>query len=185
MPESTFLWIHSSASGKSRKTALEKLDRRAGPLNSHIDRSPVAACGGSPGGIESSKAPPPFTIERYTYDADGTRRKRVDGNGTIHYLGAYERNVGDGNNVQEVVTKYYVAQLGTVKRLVVLRRRGTPLLKEVTAARLAMVEKWHSSAIRSARRWCTLAPCAIWPPYTGLHLRTAILPARRTATMHT
>lgn len=34
--------------------------------------------------IESSEAPPPFTIERYAYDGDGTRRKRVDGNGTIH-----------------------------------------------------------------------------------------------------
>ena len=31
--------------------------------------------------IESSKAPPPFTIERYAYDGDGTGRKRVDGAG--------------------------------------------------------------------------------------------------------
>ena len=30
------------------------------------------------------------------YDGDGVRRKRVDAKGTIHYLGGYERNVGNG-----------------------------------------------------------------------------------------
>ena len=52
-----------------------------------------------------------------TYDGDGVRRKRLDSNGTIHYLGHYERNVGNGSDTTEVVTKYYYATLGAMSRL--------------------------------------------------------------------
>jgi hypothetical protein len=31
---------------------------------------------------------------RFAYDGDGSRRKRLDQTGTIHYLGGYERNLG-------------------------------------------------------------------------------------------
>jgi RHS repeat-associated protein len=45
----------------------------------------------------------------------------VDAGGTIHYVsGAYERNVGNGQNTTEVVTKYYHA-LG---RLIAFRKNG-------------------------------------------------------------
>jgi hypothetical protein len=46
------------------------------------------------------------TICRWAYDGDGVRRKRLDDNGTIHYVGGYERNVGNGRDTTEVVTKY-------------------------------------------------------------------------------
>ena len=60
-----------------------------------------------------------------TYDGDGVRRKRLDSNGTIHYLGHYERNVGNGSDTTEVVTKYYYATLGAMSRLIAFRRGGT------------------------------------------------------------
>ncbi len=41
---------------------------------------------------------------RATYDGDGSRRKRLDAKGTIHYVGPYERSVGNGQDVTEVVT---------------------------------------------------------------------------------
>ena len=57
---------------------------------------------------------------RAAYDGDGSRRKRLDGKGTIHYVGPYERSVGNGQDVTEVVTKYYSA-LG---RTIALRKNG-------------------------------------------------------------
>jgi YD repeat-containing protein len=60
------------------------------------------------------------TVWRAAYDGDGVRRKRLDANGTLHYLGAYERNVGNGQDTSEVVTKYYHA-LG---RLLAFRKNG-------------------------------------------------------------
>ena len=65
------------------------------------------------------------TIYRVVYDGDGVRRKRLDENGTIHYLGDYERNVGNGSDTTEVVTKYYYATLGAMTRLIAFRRGGT------------------------------------------------------------
>ncbi len=65
------------------------------------------------------------TIYRVTYDGDGVRRKRLDENGTIHYLGHYERNVGNGSDTTEVVTKYYYATLGAMTKLIAFRRGGT------------------------------------------------------------
>ncbi len=64
------------------------------------------------------------TIYRVVYDGDGVRRKRLDENGTIHYLGDYERNVGNGSDTTEVVTKYYYASLGATSRLIAFRRAG-------------------------------------------------------------
>ncbi len=65
------------------------------------------------------------TIYRVAYDGDGVRRKRLDENGTVHYLGHYERNVGNGSDTTEVVTKYYYATLGAMTRLIAFRRAGT------------------------------------------------------------
>lgn len=39
---------------------------------------------------------------RATYDGDGSRRRRLDGKGTIHYVGPYERSAGNGQDVTEV-----------------------------------------------------------------------------------
>ncbi|MBI4492350.1 MAG: RHS repeat-associated core domain-containing protein, partial [Chloroflexi bacterium] len=64
------------------------------------------------------------TVWRTAYDGDGVRRKRLDQSGTIHYLGAYERNVGNGLDTTEVVTKYYGATLGAVTRLIAFRKNG-------------------------------------------------------------
>ncbi len=65
-------------------------------------------------------------IARMAYDGDGRRAKRVDNFGTIHYAGPhYERNVGTGSDTTEVITKYYYAQMGAMKRLIALRRAGT------------------------------------------------------------
>jgi RHS repeat-associated protein len=61
------------------------------------------------------------TVWRAAYDGDGVRRKRLDANGTVHYLGAYERNVGNGQDTSETVTKYYAA-LG---RLIAFRKNGS------------------------------------------------------------
>jgi RHS repeat-associated protein len=60
------------------------------------------------------------TVWRAAYDGDGVRRKRLDANGTIHSLGAYERNVGNGQDTTEVVTKYYAA----LERLLAFRKNG-------------------------------------------------------------
>ena len=65
------------------------------------------------------------TIYRVAYDGDGVRRKRLDSNGTVHYLGHYERNVGNGSDTTEMVTKYYYATLGAMSRLIAFRRGGT------------------------------------------------------------
>ncbi len=65
------------------------------------------------------------TIYRVAYDGDGVRRKRLDENGTVHYLGHYERNVGNGSDTTEVVTKYYYGTFGAVSRLIAFRRGGT------------------------------------------------------------
>ena len=64
-------------------------------------------------------------ISRATYDGDGVRRKRLDSNGTIHYLGHYERNVGNGADTTELVSKYYYATLGAMTKLIAFRRGGT------------------------------------------------------------
>ena len=61
---------------------------------------------------------------RATYDGDGSRRKRLDGKGTIHYVGPYERSVGNGQDVTEVVTKYYRASMGGMSRLLAMRKNG-------------------------------------------------------------
>lgn len=49
-------------------------------------------------------------------DGDGIRRKRLDDNGTINYVGShYERpsngRIGNGLETSEAVTKYYLATL--------------------------------------------------------------------------
>ena len=65
------------------------------------------------------------SVHRAAYDGDGVRRKRQDSNGTAHYLGGYERKVGNGANTTEVVTKYYYATLGAMTKLIAFRRGGT------------------------------------------------------------
>jgi RHS repeat-associated protein len=62
---------------------------------------------------------------RFAYDGDGVRRNRLDENGTIHYLGGYERNLGNGAETTEVISTYYTASLGATKRLIAFRRAGT------------------------------------------------------------
>ena len=66
-----------------------------------------------------------MTKEERTLDGDSVRRKRLDSQGTIHYVGPYERNVGNGLNPAEVVTKYYAASFGGLSRLIAFRRAGT------------------------------------------------------------
>ena len=60
-----------------------------------------------------------------TYDGDGVRRKRQDSNGTVHYLGGYERKLAAGSSSPEAVTKYYSASLGAMSRPLAFRRGGT------------------------------------------------------------
>ncbi len=62
---------------------------------------------------------------RSAYDGDGVRRKRDDSNGTVHYLGGYERKLAGGSNSSDTVTKYYSASLGAMSRPVAFRRGGT------------------------------------------------------------
>jgi RHS repeat-associated protein len=66
------------------------------------------------------------TIARYTHDGDGNRTKRLDGNGTIHYIGRhYERNLGAGQGLPAVSTRYIYAKLGNqAERLIAFRRGG-------------------------------------------------------------
>ncbi|MCL4458350.1 MAG: hypothetical protein M1136_08265 [Chloroflexi bacterium] len=64
-------------------------------------------------------------VARFAYDGDGARVKRVDDYGTIHYVGRhYQRNVGNGQDTSEKITKYYYATLGSLNRLIALRRDG-------------------------------------------------------------
>ena len=65
------------------------------------------------------------SIHRAAYDGDGVRRKREDTNGTVHYLGGYERKLAAGSNSSDTVTKYYSASLGTMSRPLAFRRGGT------------------------------------------------------------
>ena len=65
-------------------------------------------------------------VARFACDGDGKRAKRVDNYGTVHYVGAhYERNVGTGADTTEVITRYYFAQMGKMRRLIAIRRGGT------------------------------------------------------------
>ena len=65
------------------------------------------------------------SIHRAAYDGDGVRRKRDDSNGTVHYLGGYERKLAADSNSSDTVTKYYSASLGALSRPVAFRRGGT------------------------------------------------------------
>ena len=65
------------------------------------------------------------SVHRATYDGDGVRRKREDSNGTVHYLGGYERKLAAGSSSPESVTKYYSASFGAMSRPVAFRRGGT------------------------------------------------------------
>ena len=65
------------------------------------------------------------SVHRATYDGDGVRRKREDSNGTVHYLGGYERKLAGGSNSPEAVTRYYSASFGALSRPVAFRRGGT------------------------------------------------------------
>ena len=65
------------------------------------------------------------SFHRAAYDGDGVRRKRDDSNGTVHYLGGYERKLAGGSSSPETITKYYSASLGAMSRPVAFRRAGT------------------------------------------------------------
>ena len=65
------------------------------------------------------------SFHRAAYDGDGVRRKRDDSNGTVHYLGGYERKLAADSNSSDTVTKYYSASLGALSRPVAFRRGGT------------------------------------------------------------
>ena len=65
------------------------------------------------------------SFHRAAYDGDGVRRKRDDSNGTVHYLGGYERKLAAGSSSPEAVTKYYSASFGAMSRPVAFRRAGT------------------------------------------------------------
>jgi hypothetical protein len=94
-------------------------------------------------------------IGKFSYDGDDTRRKRLDANGTIHYLGTYERNVGTGPNPLDVTTKYYVARFGGLSRLVAFRKGGT--LYYVGTDHLGARSGWPTPA---SMRWtrCATVP---------------------------
>jgi hypothetical protein len=62
---------------------------------------------------------------RFAYDGSSGRRKRLDTFGTVHYVGTYERNVGNGADTLEKVAKYYHASFGRMKRLVAFRKNRT------------------------------------------------------------
>ncbi len=65
-------------------------------------------------------------VARFACDGDGKRAKRVDNYGTVHYVQPhYERNVGTGADTTEVITRYYFAQMGKMRRLIPIRRGGT------------------------------------------------------------
>jgi YD repeat-containing protein len=59
---------------------------------------------------------------KFAYDGDEMRRKRLDVNGVVHYLGTYELT----NNFQggTQASKYYVATLGKLTRLIAFSRGG-------------------------------------------------------------
>ena len=59
---------------------------------------------------------------RAAHDGDGVRRKREDSNGTVHYLGGYERKLAGGSESSDTVSKYYSASLGALSRPVAFRR---------------------------------------------------------------
>lgn len=62
---------------------------------------------------------------RFAYNGDGKRAKRVDANGTIHYAGShYEVNKGNGLDTGEKITKFCFASLGSMRRLIALRKSG-------------------------------------------------------------
>ena len=64
-------------------------------------------------------------IARMAYDGDGLRAKRVDNCGTVHYIGPhYERNVGNGQDTSEVISKLYWVQMGPYRRLIAVSRAG-------------------------------------------------------------
>ena len=65
------------------------------------------------------------SFHRAAYDGDGVRRKRDDSNGTVHYLGGYERKLAGGSSSPETITKYYSASLGAMSRPLAFRRGGT------------------------------------------------------------
>ena len=65
------------------------------------------------------------SIHRSAYDGDGVRRKRMDSNGTVHYLGGYERKLAADSNSSDTVTKYYSASFGAMSRPLAFRRGGT------------------------------------------------------------
>jgi RHS repeat-associated protein len=75
--------------------------------------------------LPSSVSTTAGTLCRFVYDGDGGRRKRLDNQGTIHYVsGGYERNVGTGANPTEVITKHYCVSLGVLVKTVAIRRGG-------------------------------------------------------------
>ena len=65
------------------------------------------------------------SVHRAAYDGDGVRRKREDSNGTVHYLGGYERKLAAGSSSPETISKYYSASLGAMSRPIAFRRAGT------------------------------------------------------------
>ena len=67
------------------------------------------------------------SIHRAAYDGDGVRRKRDDSNGTVHYLGSYERKLAGGSNSPEAVTKYYSASFGAMSLPLAFRRGAARL----------------------------------------------------------
>ena len=68
---------------------------------------------------------PTWGTYRHPGRLHGARRKREDSNGTVHYLGGYERKLAGGSNSPEAVTKYYSASFGALSRPVAFRRGGT------------------------------------------------------------
>ena len=57
--------------------------------------------------------------------ATASAGKRDDSNGTVHYLGGYERKLAGGSESSDTVTKYYSASLGALSRPVAFRWGGT------------------------------------------------------------
>ena len=68
---------------------------------------------------------PTWGTYRHPGRLHGARRKREDSNGTVHYLGGYERKLAGGSNSPEAVTKYYSASFGALSRPLAFRRGGT------------------------------------------------------------
>ena len=93
-----------------------------------------------------------------------------DDNGTVHYLGGYERKLADtATNSPETVTKYYSAAFGAMSRPVAFRRGGT--LHWVGSDHLGGTIRVHEQQLHRFRR-DALQALRRGPRHAGTSLNT-------------